>query len=125
MSTDYENADAKYVSVDWAPPHGEIGEERLPAGNYAINISGDSVFSIQGLPTEILSVAEKITRAAQRIAEHAARPLALSDFTADQDGYFQCPRCKTHWEPVGSNLGHLVTSITDHFDTHRPSHERE
>jgi hypothetical protein len=122
VSTRYEGADAKSVSLDWEKPGAEIGQDQLAPGQYALTIGYGEMFYITGTPEELRDLITGLDiEVVAKIEAHAAKPLTLEDFEPDEDGIYCCPRCETGFEPRDyEDLAGLIASVTLHIETDHP-----
>lgn len=120
MSTHYEGVGAKDAAVSLALPLGEVGQDVLSSGQYAICISADDVMYIAGTPEELKDFAMKLMRKADDAVAHSQLPLQAEDFEWDgDDNAYVCPRCETIFEPGEfENYDRLMKAISVHVGEH-------
>lgn len=125
MGAHYETIEIS--GVDWVAPRGEIGDDVVPGGKYALSFSnGDGgVFAI-GTAEQVVEFARQVNVAANQVQADAAGPLTYHDFEFDgDDQMYYCPRCEAGIEPgEHGSLFHLQAAIDAHIETHRPEHQR-
>lgn len=121
MSTRFEGCDAATAGVTLDGPGSEIGEDRVPPGMYAISISYDEVFYIQGSPDALVTFAERVTREAAAAKADSQRKLVVADFAWDpEDHAYVCPRCEDGIIEAGEydNAYQLMGAIQEHILAH-------
>jgi hypothetical protein len=118
MSAHFETSRALESSASWYGPGAEIGEDTVPAGEYAVGIDlPDGGAFWVGTAEEIDAFVGRIQNRVDLIKKDAARPLTFSDFEPDEDGNYPCPRCKDEtFEPAGYvTLAEFTRGVQQHI----------
>lgn len=117
MSTHYEQFSLGAVEI--LKPREWVGDDQIDAGQYGIVLSGNEACYGVGTPDALDQWATSIRQAVDEIVEHAAEPLAMGDFRANEDGNYECPRCDWVGEPgFYGTLHDLMSNVTAHIQGH-------
>jgi hypothetical protein len=120
MSVRYEGAGGD-AGTGWRAPGEQLGEDKLPAGQYALVIEYDEVFYIQDTPERLRNFMIRLDEQLQSIENHQDRPLILEDFVADEENDFVCRKCDAFFSPREYiSLPSMVRVIEKHIADDHP-----
>lgn len=125
MSVRYEGAGGD-AGTGWRAPGEQLGEDKLPAGQYALVIEYDEVFYIQDTPERLRNFMIRLDEQLQSIEAHQNRPLILEDFVADEENDFVCRKCDAYFSPKEYiSLPSMVRVIEKHIAEDHPVNDAE
>lgn len=120
MGSHYETMNAAETSVGGYTPLQDIGDDKVPAGQYAIglDLSDGGAFFV-GTIEDIVALSDRINNTTLRLVVLDQAPLRLKDFEADEDGAFACPRCEESFDQRSySDFAEMAHAVDDHAASH-------